>query len=156
MFNYKLINLKQFAAVSYNNGIKKNIHLGSSFVVDCIVPYTSNWCHIIAPNGTEYEPDTNLRTFSNLCILTVEYASESDNGTWSCSTAQSNGIPDEIITVEISVIEVKLFSADAEATENDEVDLICSTNGIPLESCRFVDPTGKSYSLENTNITNNK
>lgn len=146
----------QFAAVSYINGIKKTIHLGSSFVVDCVVPYSSNVCHVIAPNGTEYEPDTNLRTSSSLCILTIEHATESDHGTWSCSIGQNNGIPDEIITMEISIIEKNLFYADAEATENEEVELVCSTSGIPIEYCRFVDPAGQSYSLRNTNSTNNK
>lgn len=134
----------------------KNVYLGNSFVVDCVVPYFSDYCHIVAPNGTQYEPDTNFLISSSLCMLNVKYATATDNGTWSCSIAQSNGIPDEIITVDISVIDVKMLYADAEAIEDQEVELICNTNGIPMTYCRFVDPSGKTYTLRHSNTTNNR
>lgn len=121
-----------------------------------MLSYTSDLCHIIAPNGTEYEPDISFKTSSNFCTLTVQNATETDNGTWSCSIGQNNGIPDEIVAIEVSVIEVKLLSAEVEVTENEDVELVCNTNGIPLEYCRFVDPTGKTYSLKHTNSTNNQ
>lgn len=140
----------------YNKHTEKNVYLGNSFVVDCVVPYSSDYCHIIAPNGTQYEPDTNFFISSSLCSFNVKSATESDNGTWSCAIAQSNGVPDEIITVDISVIEVKLLYGDAEAIEDQEVELVCNTNGIPIAYCRFIDPSGKSYTLRHSNSIGTK
>jgi hypothetical protein len=55
-------------------------------------------------------------------------------------------------------VELKVLYGDVEAREGDQVELICNTNGIPIEYCRFVAPTGLSYSLrkENTTTSNNK
>ena len=70
-----------------------------------MVPYSSDYCYIIAPNKTQYKPDSRLQITTGLCMFTVDEATASDNGTWQCSIAQNNGIPDEVISVDVKLTE---------------------------------------------------
>lgn len=77
------------------------MRLGNSFVVDCTVPFPSHDCYITAPNGTQYKSDSRFSILGGFCKKNIEKAEAVHNGTWSCSVAQKNGLPDEIITVEV-------------------------------------------------------
>jgi hypothetical protein len=152
------VDVEKKTTAQYNKYVKKNVRMNHSLIIDCPVPYSSDYCYITGPDGTQHKPDSSLQINSGLCFLSINEASASDNGTWICSIAQKNGLPDDTITIDVSIVELKVLYGDVEAREGDQVELICNTNGIPIEYCRFVAPTGLSYSLrkENTTQSNNK
>jgi hypothetical protein len=77
--------------------------MNHSLIIDCPVPYSSDYCYITGPDGIQHKPDSSLQINSGLCFLSISEASASDNGTWICSIAQKNGLPDDTITIDVNV-----------------------------------------------------
>lgn len=96
------LNVDTSETMKYKNYIKENTKLKENFLIDCQVPYYSEYCYILSPNGTKYNPDRNSNPLIGECSHVIEHIDKYDNGTWQCLFARKAGEPMDIIKYDVS------------------------------------------------------
>ncbi|KAB0792108.1 hypothetical protein PPYR_14069 [Photinus pyralis] len=127
--------------------------LNKTLTVHCEVPYTTDYCFIISPNGTKYTNEDDVRINLGQCSFTIQQTYPSDNGTWMCTYARKTGIPNENIIVEVVVSDILRAYPNIEVDAGNNAQLLCNTVGVPLAYCQFTAPNGTIYHVRKEDST---
>ncbi|KAB0792326.1 hypothetical protein PPYR_14285 [Photinus pyralis] len=132
---------------------KITTQLGEALTITCQVTYSSEYCYIKSPNGTEYPMVDDKESQMGMCSLRLEKATIADVGKWGCFFARETGLIVEEMTTEVRLAEL-MSPGQVEGKSGDNVNLMCSTYGLPLKYCRFVSPSGQGYFIKNVHSFN--
>ncbi|KAF5296026.1 hypothetical protein FQR65_LT10329 [Abscondita terminalis] len=141
---------------SYNKFTTITTQLGEQLEIQCNVPYTSEFCYIISPNGTQHQMESNLENLLGKCSITIKKVYPEHEGRWKCYFARETGTPDEQITVEVMIAESLLFTTKVEASSGGNASIMCSSHGLPILYCRFISPNSVSYFIEDNKKQTNR
>lgn len=89
------------AIIEYKKYIKENTKLNEKLLIYCQVPYPSEYCFILSPNGTKYKPDKNYNPILGECAHSIDRVDQKDNGTWQCIFTRKPGEPMDIIKYDV-------------------------------------------------------
>ncbi|KAF5279354.1 hypothetical protein FQA39_LY05464 [Lamprigera yunnana] len=153
-FTGGFIYLADTKAPQYQTNTTITAQIGDELKIECSVPYSSEYCYVQSPNGTEYLMQNNQQSRLGSCSVIVPKLEHDHVGYWNCFFARDIGVPDERISVEVRVAEVLLNTNDARVTSGENASLLCSSHGFPLKYCRFISPNSSSYFIHNHRNSN--
>ncbi|KAK4872415.1 hypothetical protein RN001_014444 [Aquatica leii] len=133
---------------SYTSEKTITTQLGETLKIQCEVTYSSDYCYMKSPNGTEYLMPNNFESRLGTCSVTIDVKPE-HVGYWTCFFARKIGTPDDRILIKVTVPEMLLYTNKVEEKSGGNASLMCSSYGLPLKYCRFVAPNSLSYFIEN-------
>lgn len=97
------VNVEESQVVSYKKYIKENTKLNARFLLSCQVPYSSEYCYILSPDGKKFHTDENSNPLLGECTHLIEKVDKRHNGTWQCAFARDGGKPIDIIKYDVSI-----------------------------------------------------
>ncbi|KFB47481.1 hypothetical protein ZHAS_00015433 [Anopheles sinensis] len=117
--------------------------------LSCSVPYALQYCYLSGPTGGDFAPQRFDRLKSlGVCQFEVTNIT---TGMWACGINDLNGAEDHLTYYNVSVYQQpgRAVIGQLTASAGDrEQRLLCKTIlELPIDICRFVDPSGEVHGL---------
>uniref|UniRef100_A0AAG5DLP3 Uncharacterized protein n=1 Tax=Anopheles atroparvus TaxID=41427 RepID=A0AAG5DLP3_ANOAO len=117
--------------------------------LSCEVPYALQYCYLSGPAGGDFAPQRFDRLKPlGVCQFQVDNIT---SGMWACGINDANGAEDHLTYYNVSVYQQPGRAVVGQLTGNAgdrEQRLLCKTIlDLPIDICRFVDPSGEVHGL---------
>uniref|UniRef100_A0A182SQ53 Ig-like domain-containing protein n=1 Tax=Anopheles maculatus TaxID=74869 RepID=A0A182SQ53_9DIPT len=119
--------------------------------LSCEAPYAIDYCYLSGPTGSDHTPQKFDRLKSlGICRFEVTNIT---SGVWACGINDQDGAEDHLTYYNVSVFQQpgQTVTNQLTASAGDrEQRLLCRTIlELPIDICRFVDPSGEVHGVSN-------